>query len=75
MEAVINICPDPKLLANSANPTVIGISHGNPPESGHVSESPRHYTIENIRARAETVTPLLSEILNYWPKEHWPTSE
>jgi hypothetical protein len=35
------------------------------------SEGRPHYTIEEIRLRVETVTPLLQEMLDHQPADHW----
>jgi hypothetical protein len=74
MNAAINISSGPKLLADSTNPVCI-ITAGNPSEQGQVSEHLPHCTVETIRERAETVTPLLKEILEHWPTEHWGINE
>ena len=72
MKTATNIHPDPKLLAGSANPVLIVVNNGKPLEHCLVSEHLPHCTIETIHERAETVTPLLKEILDKWPPEHWP---
>ena len=69
MDATINICSGPKLLADSMNPVLMVVTTGTPPE--HLP----HCTLDNIRERAETVTPLLKEILEHWPTEHWGINE
>jgi len=70
MNAAINISPGPKLLGNPTNPVLMAaMTVGSPPE--HLP----HCTLETIRERAETVTPLLKEILEHWPTEHWGLNE
>jgi hypothetical protein len=75
MNAAINICSGPKLLANPPNPVLMVVATGNLTGSRHASEHLPHCTIETIRERAETVTPLLKEILDHWPAEHWGINE
>jgi hypothetical protein len=75
MNAAINICSGPKLLANPVNPVLFVVIDGNPLAQGSPSEHLPHCTIETIRERAETVTPLLREILDHWPPEHWGINE
>ena len=61
-----------KLLAVSAG----GAASGSLSERRHGSDEPEQlYTIEEIHIRAETVTPLLSEILNFHPSPHWGINE
>lgn len=70
MNPTINISSGPKLLDNSLNPVLMAAIT--------VSTSPEHLphcTLETIRERAETVTPVLQEILDYWPPEHWGINE
>jgi len=74
MNTAINICSGPKLLANPANPVLVATA-GNPLEQCLVSEHLPHCTVETIRERAETVTPLLKGILDHWPTEHWGINE
>ena len=75
MNTAINISSGTKLLDNPANPVVIMIAAGNPPEHCTAPEHLPHCTVETIRERAETVTPLLKEMLDYWPSEHWGLNE
>jgi hypothetical protein len=37
----------------------------------HDSTPKAHFTIEEIQLRVETVTPLLREIRDYRPPDHW----
>ena len=46
-----------------------------PPAHLHSSESTFFYTVEEIRFRAETVTPLLRELVEFRPPEHWGINE
>jgi hypothetical protein len=69
MNAAINISSGPKLLADPTNPVLMAVTTNTPPE--HLP----HCTVETIRERAETVTPLLKEILDHWPTEHWGINE
>jgi hypothetical protein len=75
MNESINICSGPKLLANPPNPVLFVVTNGNPLEHGYVSEHLPHCSVETIRERAETVTPLLKEILDHWPSERWGINE
>lgn len=77
MNAALDISSGSKLLANPTNPALI-ITAGTPSDAGRVSEHPSHYTVETIRERAETVTPLLKEILEHLehsPRERWGINE
>jgi len=62
--------PEPKLLADVA---ARFNASGNilPEHSGPDSL----YSIEEIHVRAETMTPLLKEILDFHPPEHWEINE
>jgi hypothetical protein len=77
MSGAINISSGPKLLANPPNPVpiVVVAGIGNPSEQCRVSEHLPHCTVETIRERAETMTPLLKEMMDYWPPEHWGLNE
>jgi hypothetical protein len=75
MNTVINICSGSKLPADPPNPVHFVVTNGNPLEHGYVSEHLPHCTVETIRERAETVTPLLKEILEHWPPEHLPVND
>jgi hypothetical protein len=60
------------LLANPLHPALMVVTTGSPPE--HLP----HCTIETIRERAETVTPLLKEILDHLeqsPQDRWGINE
>jgi hypothetical protein len=65
----------PEVAGDPANPVLIVVTNGNPLEHCDVSEHFPHYTIEAIRERAETVTPLLKGIPDFWPPEHWAINE
>jgi hypothetical protein len=69
MEAVQNISSSPKLLAYPPDPVLTVVTIGTPPE--HLP----HCTVETIRQRAETVTPLLKDILEHTPPERWGINE
>jgi hypothetical protein len=70
MNTSLNISSGPKLLDNPPNPGLMAaMMVGTPPE--HLP----HCTVETIRERAETMTPLLKEILEHWPTEHWGLNE
>ena len=45
------------------------------PEHNRESAPVSHYTIQEIQMRAETVTPLLKEILDFHPASHWGIEE
>lgn len=68
MNAAINISSDPKLLTNTPNTVLMAMTTGTP-------EHLPHCTVETIRERAETVTPLLKEILENSPPERWGINE
>jgi hypothetical protein len=53
---------NPKLLTNGAD-----MFH-------HVPDN-KYFTIEEIRRRVETVTPLLMDIKDYRPPDHWGINE
>jgi len=74
MNAAINISSGPKLLADPTNPALI-ITAGTPPKHCPAPEHLPHCTVETIRERAETMTPLLKEILEHWPTDHWGLNE
>jgi hypothetical protein len=74
MNSAINISSGPKLLANPTNPVLI-VTTGNPPEPCQMAKHLPHCTIENIRERAETMTPLLKKMMEQWPAEHWGLNE
>jgi hypothetical protein len=70
MNTSLNISSGLKLLDNPANPALMAaMTVGTP------SEHLPHCTVETIRERAETMTPLLKEILEHWPTEHWGLNE
>ncbi len=73
MNASMNMTTVPKLLANPPVPVLVGgmgdSTHH--PDSGSLP----HYTIESIRARAETITPLLMAIPDYRPPLRWGINE
>jgi hypothetical protein len=59
-----------EVAGQSPNPVLMAaVTVGTPPE--HLP----HCTAETIRERAETMTPLLKEILEHWPAEHWGINE
>ena len=62
------------MLADPTNPAVV-IAAGNPSDPGQMAEHLPHCTIETIRERAETMTPLLKEMMEYRPAEHWGINE
>jgi hypothetical protein len=70
MNTTINICSGPKMLDNPPNPVLMAALMAGTP-----SEHLPHCTVETIRERAETMTPLLKEILEHWPTEHWGLNE
>jgi hypothetical protein len=69
MNATINISSGPKLLTNPPNAVLMVVTAVTPPE--HLPRC----TVETIRERAETVTPLLKEILEHSPPERWGINE
>lgn len=46
-----------------------------PTQSSFEDEQSVLFTVEEIQIRAETVTPLLKEILNFRPPPHWGINE
>lgn len=73
MNAAMNMTPVPKLLASPPISVLVG-GIGDKPAEAH-SEPSAHYTIETIRIRAETVTPLLMAIPDYRPPLRWGINE
>lgn len=61
----------PKLLAASED-SAVGNSKS---EHRHSSRLEHFYSIEEIHIRAEAVTPLLREILDFHPAPHWGINE
>jgi hypothetical protein len=44
-------------------------------ECQQVSEERPHFTVEEIRLRVDTVSPLLQEMLDHQPADHWGINE
>jgi hypothetical protein len=61
----------PRLLAAPQ----AGAAGKSSPGRSRDSASAHFYTIEEIHIRAETVTPLLREILDFEPAPHWGINE
>ena len=70
MKTANNISSNLKLLSNPDNTVLFVVNTGKASEHCHNPESLRHYTIESIHQRAEAVTPVLKNILDYCPPEH-----
>jgi hypothetical protein len=62
---------EPKLLAASED----GAVSNSLLEHRHDSEPAHLYSIEEIHIRAEMLTPLLKEIRDYQPTDHWGINE
>lgn len=62
---------EPKLLAAPK----IGAANKFAPDSRRDYPPERFYAIEEIHLRAETITPLLKEILDYRPVPRWGIHE
>jgi hypothetical protein len=62
---------NPKSLPDGVKLIPVAAATHESSEHRHDSEAKPHYTIEEIRLRVETVTPLLREIRDYRPPDHW----
>ncbi len=62
-------------LADSVKLFPVVAENDNPLEDHHGLEPHQFYTIEEIHVRAETVTPLLKEILDHQSVSHWGINE
>ena len=71
MSATLVRPEEPKLLAASED----GAVSNSLLEHRHDSGPDHLYTVEEIHIRAETVTPLLREILDFHPVAHWGINE
>jgi hypothetical protein len=71
MNATLVKPEEPKLLAASED----GAVSNSLSQHRHETEPEHLYTIEEIHIRAETVTPLLREILDFHPAPHWVINE
>lgn len=58
-------------LADGAKVFPVVAENGHAMENHHGLEPHQGYTIQEIHIRAETVTPLLKEILDHVPVPHW----
>jgi hypothetical protein len=67
MNTTSRISNRPKLLADRST-SVLVAGRGNSPE---ISREATLFFIEEIHARADAVTPLLKEILDFRPRPHW----
>ena len=71
MNALLMTSANPKLLADGVKLFPFVADNNESLEQHHGLEPHQLYTIEEIHVRAETVTPLLKEILDYQPVPHW----
>jgi hypothetical protein len=62
---------DPKSLTDGAKLFPVVADNNKFSEHLHDSEGKPHFTVEEIRLRADTVSPLLQEMLDNRPPEHW----
>jgi len=62
---------NPKSLPDGAKLLPVTAANGKSSEHQCAYETRPLYTVEEIRLRVETVTPLLKEILDFRPPEHW----
>jgi hypothetical protein len=62
---------NPKSLPDGVKLFPVVAADNESPEHRHDSEATPHYTIEEIRLRVETVSPLLQEMLDHQPADHW----
>jgi hypothetical protein len=62
---------DPKSLADGVKLFPVVADSGKFSEHKQSSEDGPHFTVEEIRLRADTVSPLLQEMLDNRPPEHW----
>jgi len=58
-------------LADSVKLFPVVAENDSPLEDHHGLEPHQFYTIEEIHVRAETVTPLLKEMLDHLPAPRW----
>jgi hypothetical protein len=65
----VRVMPKQKILGEGAPDS--GLVNKLLPEHCHDTEASPFYTIEEIHIRAETITPLLKNILDFRPPEHW----
>jgi hypothetical protein len=70
---VSSITPVPKLLADVATGSIAADDILR--KHRQDTEPNLYYTIEEIHLRAETMTPLLKEILDFRPPPHWGINE
>ena len=75
MSTLLIISTNPGLLTDGAKLAGILAAQNNLPEHHHVLEPMEFCTVESIQVRAETLTPLLKEILEYRPVPHWGINE
>lgn len=73
MNASINTTPVAKLLAVPTQVILIGGGKNNP---AHPQSAPTtHYTLESLKVRAETITPVLRGIPDFEPPPKWGINE
>ena len=65
----------PKLLTGGVELFGLAASQEIPPGFHHALKPMEFCTIESIQIRAETMTPLLQEILDYRPAARWGSNE
>jgi hypothetical protein len=66
---------DPKLFAAGAKLFPVRTANDESPEHHPSFGSRPLYTVEEIRLRVETMTPLLKGILDFGPPKHWGINE
>jgi hypothetical protein len=66
-----SVRPEPKLLTGAR--LSCDLANNPPDEHRRGFEPDSFHFIEEIHVRAETVTPVLKEILDLHPPEHWTT--
>jgi hypothetical protein len=62
-------------LADGAKLFPVVAENDHPMENHHGLEPHQYYTVQEIHIRAETVTPLLKEILDHQSVPHWGITE
>ena len=71
MNALPIISANLESLADGVKLFPIVTDDNHPLEDHHGLKPHQFYTIEEIHVRAETVTPLLKEMLDHLPAPHW----
>ena len=71
METRTNTSNEPKLIAEGRLPVTKMIASLPTPER----KASISFTIEEVHKRAETISPLLKELLGFRPPPHWGINE